>query len=349
MYKCETCDKEVKSKRGLTQHIQQAHISPVKKVEFEMTAVIPVAQYANVQPVIKGYGETYDQAKDDATKKMQELWQIFAENKDALQVAKTVADAPAVAMEKMKCFFSGNEVDFDPVAHKYYVNGERLMSGSGYAHQFEHEFNKAMILPRYAEKVGATEEEVDAYWTSKADCSTTFGTALHQAMEHYGKWHNLNQRDIDDKTGEPKPIGIPATLLPIVEAYFKGREGVDAEYEPFVASIEKLRCGQIDQLEIVDRAKKICIIRDFKTNADLEKMGIPKTLKAPFSFLTNTPLSKYALQLGFYKSIAEDNGWTVQATVVDWWNGVDEQWEELELKTYPVDQPEKIDFSKMEV
>lgn len=315
-------------------------------VEFEMTAVIPVAQYSNVQPVIKGYGATYEEARDDANEKLAVLWSMYAENKDALKLANPNTPATAAVTETMKCYLSGTAVEFDPVAHSYFYEGEKLMSGSAYASQFEHEFDANLIAPRCEKKLQTDAETIKDYWNSKADCSTTLGTALHQAMEHYQKYYSIFPLDTDSKTGELKGTGIHPLLLPHVQEYWEGKDPANYVAEPFVVDVKNGRCGQIDLLEITGNKK--CIIRDYKSNGDLEKLGQPAYLKAPYTNLSNTPLNKYSLQLSFYKAIVESHGWEVEGLFIDWFNGETFEWEEISIPFRDIDKPQaKIDISQV--
>lgn len=220
------------------------------------------------------------------------------------------------------CIASGAVAYFDPVSHTYIDgNGDKYLSGSVYAHGFAYEFNKHRMLPRSAKYYGVSEETLDAYWTSKAEIAATFGTALHAALEHYGKYAALGVKDM-------KGLGIHPTLRPIVDAFFKGRRHEKALYEAFVADELNLRCGFIDRLVITGH--KRCIIEDYKTNGDLHTIGTPATLKAPHDHLPNNNIGKYTLQLSFYHDILEAAGWEVEGRRLHWWNG--KAWETIELE-----------------
>lgn len=310
----------------------------MKVSQIKLGATINLGEYSDIRPEVTVELGAKDKAEDARELALSEINKVWSQTSNK-QFSERVSTSPvsAVAMQKMKCYATGAEVDFEPTSHKYYYNGELLVSGSGFASQFEHEFNKAMIIPKSAAKLGVAEEVVDEYWTSKGNCSTTFGTALHQALEHYGKYYQLSQEDIDSKTGEPKGLGIHPTLAPIVELFFEGRENERAVYEPFVADIKNMRCGQVDRLLITGNKK--CRIQDFKTNGDLYKQNTPKTLKSPYAFLPNQPVGSYTLQLSFYKAILEAAGWIVEGLDLFHWDG--EAWNEVELKPVSLDTPKE--------
>lgn len=310
----------------------------VKVTHIKLGATINLGEYSDIRPEVTVELGAKDKPEDARELALSEINKVWSQTTNK-QFTERVSTGPvgAVAMQKMKCYATGSEVDFEPISHKYYYNGEVLTSGSGFASQFEHEFNKAMIIPKSAKKLGVAEEVVDEYWKSKADVSTTFGTALHQALEHYGKYYQLSLDDIDSKTGESKGLGLHPTIAPIVEAFFEGREDEVAVYEPFIADIKNMRCGQIDRLLITGDKK--CRIQDFKTNGNLFKQGTPKTLKAPYAFLPNQPIGCYTLQLSFYKAILEAAGWTVEGLDVFHWDG--SEWNEYELTPVSLDVPKE--------
>lgn len=300
----------------------------MKVKELTVTAVIPTAQYANLQPsVTVEVDGDYEEAKKEAMAHIAQFSQQYAED------GKVISDGSATTIKRkiMKPFIGQDDVLFDPVEHVYTdKDGNVFQSGSQFAKKFEHEFNTDVIVPVYAKKFSITEQEVRDFWRAKADASTTFGTALHQSLETYGKFKPL----ADELNTPEKPvlIGTHPTLLPIVEQFFTPeRLAENAIYEPFVADTQGRRCGQIDRLVIVDREKKICDIEDYKTNADLYKQGQRKFLKAPYDTLPNQPVSIYTIQLNFYRAILEANGWTVRNLTLHHWDGVDGKWVTINL------------------
>lgn len=290
-----------------------------------MTVVIPTGQYANIQPVVEGIGETFELAQADALKKANSFYEAVetaAEFKLLQKVAEetNVTILPLQTDEVMQSYFTGKKLYRNKEAHSYLdEEGNKYLSGSKFASQYEHEFDKASILPRYAKKYDVRESEIEELWNAKALASTTFGTALHQALETYGKYYQLNK-----KLGKDPLSIVHPTFRPIVAKFFtEERLAADLVFEAFVFDSEKHRCGEMDLVTIVDREKKILDIEDYKTNADLFKMGTPKVLKAPYAGLPNMPASKYALQLNFYKAICEakENGWTVRSLKLHHWGG----------------------------
>lgn len=292
-------------------------------MKYTISATIPTVQYGNLQPSIEVEADTFEDARALVMPEIQSVWNSVCEEGKEL-VIKGAVDVPQVAGKRMKVdigdieylSLDGNHVYTDDEGNKY-------SSGSVFAESFAYDFDKAKILPLYANKVGETTDRISDYWESKSKLSTDFGTAIHQAMETYGKFNSLSEK-------LEKPLGIHPIVLPVVESFFAERGDEEALYEPFVADSTTKRCGQIDRLVIT--GEKTCIIEDFKTNIDLNKAGSPKYLKAPYDkdgeALENTPLGKYTIQLNFYRSILESRGWKVEGMRIhhlddSGWNEID--------------------------
>lgn len=296
----------------------------MKIKELTVRATIPTSQYANIIPEITvEVNGDYEEAKAEAMLHISQFSQDYAEKgKEIGESTKSTE----VKLEKLIPYIGTKEMFFDEQNHVYTdVDGKKYTSASTIAKQFEHPFPIDVVVPAYAKKFGVQEQRIRDFWKSKADASTTFGTALHQALETYGKWNNLaNELNTPDK---PVEIGIHPTLLPIVESFFEGRYQEVAVYEPFIVDEEDELCGKVDRLVIVDLEKKICDIEDYKTNGDLYKERSPKFLKAPHNDLPNTPFGGYTIQQNVYRKIVEANGWTVRNLTLHHWGGA--KWERI--------------------
>ena len=104
---------------------------------------------------------------------------------------KTVRSETA---ELVKDIF-GNEIFYDDATHQYTnALGEVYLSGSKYAEQFEKPFPKEQISNAMARKNGldaTAAKEIQDMWELKALASASFGTAIHAALELYGRFKKL--------------------------------------------------------------------------------------------------------------------------------------------------------------
>lgn len=289
------------------------------KKKFMVRAVIPTTQYGNIQPEYEVEAESYEEAEKIAMPYIEKLWAKYCQKgfelKPKEEEAETAKPSGKVQLVEMVSSMTPGMAWFNEEKHVYLNEDKtkKLLSGSAFCHKYQHPFDKENILAAMAEKHGVPAEEIERMWELKAKVSTDFGSALHGALEMYGKFQELGQ-----KTGSNKKPAINSALHdhPIiqkaVEQFFKGREKENARYEEFIIDSERGLCGQLDRVLITSEKNKICRVQDFKTNADINKKGFNGKLLAPFDFLKDTPLEGYWLQLSFYADILKKAGWTVE-------------------------------------
>lgn len=273
-------------------------------IKVSMTAVIPTAQYANLQPTVEVEGATFEEARDIALKQVQSISAMVSDK--PLQV--NFANAP-VATQVVKQLpqieaFTGGTLGYDDATHKY---DDGYLSGSAFSHKFIAPFNREAISYAFANKHKVDQEAVLEMWDKNAEASTSLGTAIHAALELFGKFNGLSMatKGTTESCLHKNPI-----LAQVVNVFYKGRENEKAVYEPLVVDRERKLCGFIDRLLIVDEAKKIVRVQDYKTNPDIHKK---KTILAPFrGVIDGTELGAYWLQLSFYAYILQKAGWTVE-------------------------------------
>lgn len=268
----------------------------MKVKEITIGATISTAQYNNIAPSITvEVNDDIEEAKALAMSHIVGISQQYAEEGKALQ-GKTISNPQA---RRVECLVGGS-VLYDDVNHVYTNEaGDVYLSGSQYAKKFGKEFNAQAIASKMEAKSGIPASEILEIWQMSGKASASFGTAIHEALEMYGKFTKTCQTL--DK--EYHQSNIPMVKA-IVEDFFKGREQEDAVYEPMVVDHNRKWAGQIDRLLIVDEAKKICRIQDYKTNGELK----PETLE------------QYWHQLSFYGSILQAHGWTVEGLDIHHWS-----------------------------
>jgi hypothetical protein len=267
-------------------------------------------QYGNIQPSFEIEGETYDEAWDLGLQQLKTLWDRVGEK--PLNIHRNIIP---VNGEMRRCRVSGTEVVFDPVAHTYTdALGRRYTGGSTFAAKFKSPFASDIIAGKMGDKHGVDGKEIQSMWSLNAEASSTFGTAVHAALQLYGEYRELSKA-VKDGSVESALTSNPV-LRPIVEAFFtEEREQEKAFYEEFVADSATLRCGLIDRL-VVDEDG--LWVEDFKTNASVEKS---ETILEPFKgVVPNTALGVYWLQLSFYASILIAHGRTVKGLRVHHWD-----------------------------
>lgn len=269
----------------------------MKVKEVTVSAVISTAQYNNLQPSITvQVDDDIEEAKALAMSHIVGLSQQYAEEGKALSSG---ISANRVKLEA----FVGGSIYYDEQAHQYTNEaGEVYLSGSVYAKQFDKPFDMQAIAGKMEAKSGIPASTIIDIWKLKGDASASFGTAIHEALEMYGKYSEACKTLEKDYHQSAIPV-----VKQIVEAFFSGRDDEEAVYEPLIVDHDKKRAGQIDRLLWVDKAKKIVRVQDYKTNVDL----------------TDQKKMVYGHQLEFYSEILEAGGYTVQGTDIFWFNGKD--------------------------
>jgi hypothetical protein len=143
----------------------------MKVKEITVTAVIPSAQYANIQPAITvEVDDDIEEAKALAMSHIVGISQQYAEEGKALQGGTTSSNA-----KKVECLVGGS-ILYDPVAHVYTNDkGEVYLSGSAYAKQFDKPFEINAIAKKMSDKSGVPAKDIIDIWKLKGQASASFG------------------------------------------------------------------------------------------------------------------------------------------------------------------------------
>lgn len=266
-------------------------------MKYKISAVIPVAQFANLQPSIEIEAETFEAAQARVMPHIEKLWAQYGE--------KPLVSVQPNATKRLEAYIGG-EIDYDEVNHIYSWNGEVYQSGSQYAKQFEKPFDAQAIAKKMATKYKVSPDEIATMWQLKARTSREFGTALHSALELYGRFSALATALERDTALHDHPV-----IKKAVQAFYKGREAEEAEYEVLVVDHKNKRAGRIDRLLRTSGELKgglvepLFQVQDFKCNAIIDK----------------AKLAVYWKQLEFYSGILEANHIKTRPPVIFHYDG----------------------------
>lgn len=264
-------------------------------MKYTIAAVIPTMQYGNIQPSIEVEAETFEEAESQVMPYIESLWERYGEKPLSVKT-QVIAN-----IKRLKDLF-GSEIDYDEVNHVYSWKGEIYESGSQHAKKFEKPFDGKKIAQAMAKKYGVEPEDILKMWELKARTSREFGTALHSALELYGRYDGLAKELERDTAMHDHPV-----IKKAVESFYEGREDERAEYEVLVVDHTKKRAGQIDRLLIA--GENDCTVQDFKINA----------------VMTPDKLKVYGEQLKFYSGILRANGMNTKPEQIFHYNG---EWKE---------------------
>lgn len=231
-----------------------------------------------------GFLEIEGTEKDLA--KMEVLYNRYAENK--LDFGKGVF--------KEYVTFTGEKILYNPETHSYSdLKGHELYGASYFKSLNTNPFDKEKMLPMVEKKYKVPKKIIEEMWDANSKISTTFGTALHLAMEQWFK-HKGN--------GTEKNYHIPKHpfLKLVVDSFPLKDEAIIPEV--MVSDVKRKMAGQIDAL--LQTGENKFIIIDYKTDANIDKN-----------------LHGHFLQLSYYASILQAFGYEIEKLQV--WNYTD-QW-----------------------
>jgi hypothetical protein len=185
-----------------------------------------------------------------------------------------------------KLNISFKELEFEPQQHTYNLNGKSLIPVSNIIKNFYEEFDVGTKSVEYAKRHGLIASEVAKAWNDNRDEAAAFGTSVHDFAERYFYNDKLQPSNNHEMAVISFWNSIPSHIIKL-----------HAEMRVFN---EYLRyAGTIDNL-FYDTKRKGVIISDYKTNKDLYKNFMGKTMYPPFDHLLDMPFNHYQLQLSCY-------------------------------------------------
>lgn len=270
-------------------------------MKFKLAATIPLVSYGNIQPEIELEGDDYEKLEKEALGRIKGIWDMYC--------AEPFPSKKSIGLFKEIETFTGEKVLYNDEAHLYTdLAGNKLVSGSEYSRMHQKPFDKARIIPMVSKKHGVPEHVIDAMWTANSKISTTFGTALHLAME---QWFRHKGVGTEKEYHLPKHPFLRNAVLTFP---LKDELGVP---EIMVSDVEKKMVGQIDNFILEAPGSSNGILVDYKSDADIEKN-----------------LEHHGLQLNFYRTILENKGYNVTSMQI--WNFTD-KWDMYEAKKVTIE------------
>ena len=209
------------------------------------------------------------------------------------------------------------QVYFDPIEHKYTnTKGERLISVSQLLHKFVNEFDPTGEITRnYAKKHNMTVEEVIEKWRIINEESCTYGTAVHEELEHYVL------------TGEVRESPYVWAVEEFKKIIFKGK----LHCEVLVHNIDEMVAGQVDLIEQLPDG--YINIWDYKTNKELKKRNLYGQMMLDCLWRhEDCNYNHYQLQLSLYAYLCELKGLKINKLTILYINPKSKLIEQHEVK-----------------
>lgn len=272
-----------------------------------ITATIPVSgqSYTDLRPTISA------SSIEEYREQLAEVGRLAGNDAFVQRMTKNRAGKDKICTSEGCLYLDRNTHEYED------EEGNRFMSGSTWAHQFEKPFDPQLIAPKVAEKKLCTVDEVLASWDMKKEVSLSYGTTVHKALECGIKYNELPNNP---------------HLSALVQDYLDMTHEDIQVSEQFVVDFEHHLCGIIDVL--VDKGDKHVVIRDFKTGDVYKKTSLTPEAREKWG-LKNEMLSLYQLQLSFYAYVLKQNGYKVDGLEV-WAEGV-EAWKVIKLNVLEIE------------
>lgn len=212
------------------------------------------------------------------------------------------------------------------------------LSGSAFPKKFYADFNEEEMLQKIVDKYYSDADEdkqkkikesLLAMWGLNREASTGYGTAIHAALENYDTYHKLGDKTkkvevlkTKTNTGPNKALSRNPFLKKIVEDF---HEKFGGDYirlsEQFIWTHEAALAGSIDRVKVIDAAKKVIRIQDYKTDGDIHEKKYQIKESVFKKEMGNELLDLHWLQLSFYAHIlTKYHGYTVEGLDIYWLN-----------------------------
>jgi ATP-dependent exoDNAse (exonuclease V) beta subunit len=208
-------------------------------------------------------------------------------------------------LKKLKMFDDLN-FTFDPVKHKYYLDGEHFISVTQFISKFHAKFDTDFWSKKKAEQVGISQEEMLNEWKQLNDRANEIGTATHNWIENYynGIYQHL-----------PTDLDVIDRINKFNVAYAKWLYKLTPiKFEQRIFSRKWKIAGMMDALFGFNDG---VFILDYKTNKqfthDEHDKGKFEKLLYPFEDFYKNHLNEYSIQVSLYKLILREVGIDIKA------------------------------------
>lgn len=206
-------------------------------------------------------------------------------------------------------FTNFNDLKYFDEPHKYYLDGQELISVTNLIHQYQNDFDEEYWSQYKADEYGLTQKEIKRAWRFINKKGTMKGSIIHDYAENLllNKIFKYPKEEIIQEFG----------FDPILEEYEITKKHVDkfcadsrgklipVKTELVMYDKESMVAGMVDLIFYNVRMKEFQIW-DHKTNKAFSKSSERK-LKGCLYMLDDCDLEIYSLQLGLYKAILERN------------------------------------------
>lgn len=203
--------------------------------------------------------------------------------------------------------------------------GAKLPSVTGHIKQFQPEFQEDYWLNIKSQERGITKEELKAEWKWTSKVAVEMGSALHSFLEQ-----KVQRRHIIPNLPDYLDKNKFEILVKQAEEYVETIQETILATEFVMCNLDNSLAGMCDRLSL---GKKGIVITDYKTGSLKKAYG---KHKKPYTFLTDSSLDKYSLQLNHYRDFLESRGFKVEKLEIVWFNENNPTFEVFEIPQFEI-------------
>jgi len=233
-----------------------------------------------------------------------------------------------------KLFTTFNDVTYFDEPHKYYVDGQELVSVTTVLHRYQEEFQEDYWSNYKADEYTLTQREVLRAWEFINKKGTMKGSAIHDYAEmlFLNKVFPYPKELILDEFGFDPVLPEYEITKKHVDNFYNKVKGrlIPIRTEMIVYDKESLIGGMLDILFYNVKTKEFQIW-DWKTNKKFEMVMKSRHFQGKLQLLEDSDLEIYSLQLAMYKHIIEKNtGIKLGKSYVVWFSHNNDNYEIIE-------------------
>jgi len=235
-----------------------------------------------------------------------------------------------------KLFTTFNDVTYHDEPHKYYVDGNELISVTTILHRYQEEFQEDYWSDYKADEYKLSQREVLRAWEFINKKGTIKGSAIHDYAENLflNKVFPYPEQLIFEEFGFDPVLPEYMITKKHVDNFYNDVKGklIPIRTEMIVYDQESLIGGMLDILFYNVKLKQFQIW-DWKTNKKFDKEMKSRHFHDKLFTLEDSDLEIYSLQLAMYKLIIEKNtGIKLGKSYVVWFSHNNENYEIIETK-----------------
>ena len=210
--------------------------------------------------------------------------------------------------EKLFNYF--NEVTYYDVPHKYYLNGNELISATTLIHKYQEPFDEEYWATVKSIEFGLTKQEVKSCWKFINVKGTMKGSIIHDYTENlfWNKVFYYPQDIVLKEFGFDPVINEYELTKKLVDKFKSDTMGklIPIKSEFILYDKDTNIGGMTDMIFYNVKANEFQVW-DWKTNKDLTFENKYQKLKYELSDLDDCDFNIYSLQLSLYRYIIEKN------------------------------------------